>query len=185
MPGGKCKASRLPEGRSRKQTRQKLEKDDEQTRGQRSHEQRWRRARSAGLGGPAQALRRRRQRWQATRNSRLATGPSATGTPAGCAMRQVAGGTSGTERRHDAKPAEGSLGGRGRPASRSVGARACRWVAGVTSGRRGLPRRTWRCCRAACRVRLGCPQGVRDDRRRLALDGCCASRNGRWSARGR
>jgi hypothetical protein len=40
MPGWKCEASRLPEGRSRKQARQELEEDDEEPRGRRSNEQR-------------------------------------------------------------------------------------------------------------------------------------------------
>src|SRR5215470_5582925 len=40
MPGGKCEASPLPEGRSRKQARQKLEEEIEQRRGKRGNEQR-------------------------------------------------------------------------------------------------------------------------------------------------
>jgi hypothetical protein len=183
MPGGKCQASRLPEGRSRKQARQKLEKDHEQGRGQRSDEQRWHCSRSAGLRGPAQALRGRRQGWQAMRNSLLATGPRAAGAVAGCGMRQGRS-RSGADRAKDVRSADGSLGRRSRAAPRSVRARACRLLAPV-SARRGLRRRLWRCCRAARRVCLGCPQGLRDDCRRLALDGCRADRRRRLSRCGR
>jgi hypothetical protein len=69
MPGGKCKTSRLPEGRSRKQTRQKLKEDAEQARAERGEEQRRRRPRSAPLRSPAQTLRRCGKRQRAARHS--------------------------------------------------------------------------------------------------------------------
>lgn len=67
MPGGKCEASRLPEGRSRKQARQKFEEDEEQRSGKRGNEQRRRRG-SAALSGAVQTLRGHRRRWQAVRS---------------------------------------------------------------------------------------------------------------------
>jgi hypothetical protein len=187
MPGGKCEASRLPEGRSRKQTRQKLEKDDEQRSGERPDEQGRRRSHTASLRGPAQALRgRRRQRWQAMRNSLLATGPRAAGTVAGGAVRQDRD-RSGSYRWQDAGSDDGSPRRRSRSGPRCVRARASRLVAAVRvwQGLRRRRLRCRRCCRSARRVRPGRRDGLRHDRRRLALDGCCADGRGFLSLRGR
>lgn len=68
MPGRKCKASRLPEGRSRKQARQEHEEEHEDRRSECPGDRRPGRSLAAGLRARGRALRGQRQRRQLMRH---------------------------------------------------------------------------------------------------------------------
>jgi len=182
MPGGKCEASRLPEGRSRKQTRQKLENDEEQRQAERRYEQRHGRPRPGRLGASAQTLRRRRQRRRARRcGTRIAMSRGRAASLSRC----VAGrhGWRETDRSRGARAGDSSLARRGRPIPCLSVTRAGRCPV-VMSMRRGPRHRLLDCRRrrrnnqAARRGRICCRDGVRDGRCRLSFGACHSRGNG-------
>lgn len=185
MPGKKCEASRLPEGRSRKQTRQELQEGDEQCRGQRADEQRRERSRPAGLPRRVQILRRQRHGRQAVRHRARAAALRVT---AAAARRRARGrrGRRAADRSRAAPAGDGPFAPPAGPARRSARMRADRCAAAVSM-------RRWPRCRALRRRRGLAAGHVRarrndrlgDRRHRLGLDGCHAGRSRRGNGTGR
>jgi hypothetical protein len=177
MPGGKCKASRLPEGRSRKHARQRFEQDDEECRGERGNEQRRRRSGPTPFRASAQALWRCRQRWHAMRGRRRGAVVTR-----GAVMRRRPGSlrdrcAEGSSRRADSSFRDGATPGGGRGAVAVwMPQRSCSWALHRRGRRSGCTgRRRPDCCRNRLRDGLG----------HLGLGIChgCANRRGRHRRR--
>ena len=189
MPGRKYEASRLPEGRSRKQARQKFEEDEQQRCGKRADKQRSRRPGSSALRAAVQTLRGHGHRWQTVRPG---AGAAVRGRGAATALRCARGRGRSAARRAQAARAGGSRPGPpGRRDVRSASTPARRRAMMVSMrgrrrrrallSRRGRRRSAcWGCgCRSddvrdglgcfpldaggACRNRLGLARGSRGD----------------------